>query len=136
MELTKEERQFLVRRTRCVNAWRYAGTILLVAMIGLGIWFFLSKPLLANPFVMLARLKNNSIPSSTMTLMTGLLPVVVLTSIFLAITIVLFAFAAFSNERKYLTIIQKMTTVVPNELGQGESVPTDSAQQGHPADRQ
>ena len=105
MELTNEERKFLATRTGFVKAWKYIGTILLVSVIGLGTWLFLSKPLLANPFMVLSRLKSDSIPSSAMTLMTGLLPVVVLMCVLLAITIVLFAFAAFSNERKYLACI-------------------------------
>ena len=65
--------------------------------------------------------------------MAGLLPVFVLMCMVLAITIVLFAFAAFSNEKKYLTIIKtKIEVAPPMELG--ESQQTSSAQQSAPAD--
>jgi ABC-type transport system involved in multi-copper enzyme maturation permease subunit len=107
MQLNGEDQRFLAKRARLVKTWRYAGAILIAMLIGLGIWLFFSKPLLANPFVVLTRLKSDSIPESTMALMAGILPVVVLMCIFLAITIVLFAFLAFSNEKKYLTLIQR-----------------------------
>jgi ATP/ADP translocase len=52
---------------------------------------------------------RNVIPESTLILMAGLLPVVVLTSLILTGAIVLFGFAAFANERKYIALIQRMT---------------------------
>ena len=107
MQLSDEEHRFLSKRSRLLQAWRYVGTILLVILIGLGIWLLLSKPLLANPFIVMARLKSDSIPDSTMALMAGILPVVVLMCIVLAVTVVLFVFAAFYNEKKYLKIIRR-----------------------------
>ena len=107
MQLNDQEQRFLAKRARLVKTWRYVGTILLSMLIGLGMWLFFSKPLLANPFVVLTRLKSDSIPESTMALMAGMLPVVVLMCIFLAVTVVLFAFSVFSNEKKYLTLIQR-----------------------------
>jgi len=133
MQLSNEEQQFLAKRTSFVKTWRYVGALLLVMVIGLGMWLFWSKPLLANPFVVLSRLNSGSVPASTMVLMAGLLPVVVLMCIVLAITIVLFAFAAFSNEKKYLAIIKTKTEVAP-AMELGESQQTSSAQQSAPAD--
>ncbi len=109
MRLSGEEQRFLARRARLVRTWRYVGVILLAMLIGLGMWLFFSKPLVANPFVVMARLKNGSIAGSTMALMAGVLPVVVLICIVLAVTAVLFVFAAFSNEQKYLAIIQRQS---------------------------
>jgi len=133
MLLSNEEQQFLAKRSRFVKAWPYVGAILLVMLIGLGMWLFWSKPLLANPFVVLSRLNSSSVPASTMVLMAGLLPVVVLMCVVLAITIVLFAFAAFSNEKKYLAIIKTKTEVAP-AMEPGESRQASSAQQSSPAD--
>ncbi|MFO7665716.1 MAG: hypothetical protein R6V76_03775 [Desulfobacterales bacterium] len=106
MQLSYEDQRFLVKRIRLVQTWRYVGAILLAMLVGLGMWLFLSKPLLANPFVVVTRLKSDAIPEATMVLMAAMLPVVVLTCIALAVAVVLFAFAAFSNEKKYLQIIQ------------------------------
>ncbi|MCU0857927.1 MAG: hypothetical protein MUC65_05940 [Pontiellaceae bacterium] len=109
MQLNHEEQQFLANRTRFVKTWPYAGAILLIMLIGLALWLFRSTPLLVNPFAALSRLNSDSIPASTLILMAGMLPVAVLMCIALAATIVLFAFAAFSNEKKYLAIIRTET---------------------------
>ncbi len=107
MPLSYEEQCFVVKRAKLMRTWRYVGAILLALILGLGVWLFLSNPLLANPFVVMTRLQSNSIPESTMVLMAGMLPVVALMCIVLAVTAILFVFAAFSNEKKYLTIIQR-----------------------------
>jgi uncharacterized membrane protein len=122
MQLSYEEQRFVAKRAKLMRTWRYVGAILLAMIIGLGMWLFWSNPLLANPFVVMARLKGDSIPESTMALMAGMLPVIVLLCIVLAVTAILFVFAAFSNEKKYLTIIQR------------ESREKGFTQQGAPAD--
>ena len=107
MRLSYQEQSFVAKRARFMRTWRYAGVILLALIIGLGTWLFLSRPLLANPFFVIARLKSQSIDEATMALMAGMLPVVTLACIVLAVVVVLFVFAHFSNERKYLAIIQR-----------------------------
>lgn len=134
MELSNEDRQFLVKRTRLVRAWPTVGTILLLFVIGLGIWLFWSKPLLANPFLVLARLKNDSVPASTLTLMAGLLPVVFTMCIVLAVSIVLFAFAGFANEKKYLAIIRAVTETAPT-LERSEPQQTSVSRQAASGDK-
>ncbi|MCL4190385.1 MAG: hypothetical protein KJZ87_01470 [Thermoguttaceae bacterium] len=107
MELSNEERHFVAKRAKLVQTWPYVGAMLLTMLVGLGVWLFLSKPLLANPFFVLSQLDRRAIPESTIALMAAMLPVVVLVCLGLAVTVVLFAFAAFSNEKKYLAIIQR-----------------------------
>lgn len=82
---------------------------MLVLLTGLGIWLFLNKPLLANPFEVMARLQSDSIPESTMVVMAGLLPIGVLTCLFLAAAVLVFAYTAFANEKKYLRILERCT---------------------------
>jgi hypothetical protein len=82
-----------------------------------------------NPFVVLSRLNSGSVPVSTMALMAGLSPVVVLMCIVLAITIVLFAFAAISHEKRYLAIITSETDLAP-AMELGASQQRGSAQSG------
>ena len=108
MELTDKERRFVAKRTKFVQAWPLVGGVLLCLVLGLGVWLFLSKPLLANPFVVLSKLNSGSIPASTLTLMAVLLPVSVLMCLILAIAVVLFCFAAFANEKKYIQMIHRM----------------------------
>lgn len=119
MELSTQERQFLEHRTQRVKAWKYVGPLLVVITLGGTLWLLIGYPLLANPFIVLSRLERGSIPLPTLTLMAGLLPIAVLTGMFLAMVMVLFIFAMVSNERKYLTIIQKNidNTRIPPESG-------------------
>lgn len=107
MEITDEDRRFLAGRARRVRTWPYVGGALLCLAFGLGLWLFVSKPLLANPFVVLSRLESDSIPDSTLTLMAALLPVTVLMCVLLVIAILLFAFSAFALERRYLAMVQR-----------------------------
>lgn len=105
MQLSDEDQRFLARRLRLVQAWRYAGSFLLAMLTGLAVWLYVSRPFLANPFFVMTQLKNAAIPESTMVLMAAMLPVVVLLCITLAAAIILFTYAALSNEKKYFTII-------------------------------
>jgi hypothetical protein len=123
--------QFLANRARLVSTWRYVGIVLLVGLVGLGLVLFWFVPLLANPFMVMARLNGDSIPSSTMALSTALLPITFLTCMLLALAIVLFVFAAFSNERKYLAIVRKMTQSTPGAI---KSAQESTAQEDAPAD--
>lgn len=107
MQLSHEEQRFVQRRSTLLRTWRYVGAILLATLIGLGVWLYLSKPLLANPFIVMTRLKADSIPESTLTLMAAMLPVVTLACIAIAVIAIVFVYAAFANENKYLTIIQR-----------------------------
>jgi len=107
MDLSDQERQFLAKRIRLVRAWKYVGVVLIVGLTGLWVSLFWFVPLLANPFEVMTRLNADSIPPSTMALSTALLPIIFLTCFLLALVIVLFTFASFSNERNYLVIIQK-----------------------------
>lgn len=108
MEITAKEKRFLAKRTKLVQTWPLVGGILLCLVLGLGVWLFLSTPLLANPFTVLSKLRSNSIPVSTLTLMAGLLPVAILMCLVLAIAMVAFSFAAFSNEKKYIAMVERM----------------------------
>lgn len=107
MDRNDEERRFLARRERLVGAWRWVGPVLLALTIGLFAWLFWFRPLLANPFAVTRRLAAGEVPGPTVVLMAGLLPVAVLMSLVLAVVLVLFAHAAFSNERRYLEILRR-----------------------------
>jgi len=133
MHLSEEDQRFLTKRIRLLQTWRYVGAILLFMSVGLGMWLFLSKPLLSNPFVVMTQLENDAVPQATMVLMAAMLPVVVLMCIVLTIMILVFVFSAFSNEKKYLAIIN--TRAEPSlTLKLCEPKQTSSADQSDPAD--
>lgn len=106
MPLTDEDRRFLAKRIQLVRAWPYVGAMLLALPVGLSVWLWLSVPLLIDPLFAMTRLSSDALPESTMALMAAMLPVAVLLCLALALAAVLFVFAAFSNEKKYLQIIR------------------------------
>lgn len=108
MQLTDVEQKFLEKRARFVQTWRYVGAVLLALLLGLGVWLFWTKPLLADPFFVWTQLRNQSMPEATLMLMAGLLPVLVLMCIVLAFGVILLGYAAFANEKKYLQIIRRV----------------------------
>jgi len=72
-------------------------------------WLWLSMPFLINPWAVFSGIDTDSIPETTAILMTAMLPVVMLTCLFVLVVCLLFFFAAFSNERKHIAIIHRLT---------------------------
>lgn len=106
--LTEKEQEFLAKRAKFIKAWPVVGGMLLCLLMGLGIWLFMFRPLLANPFFVLSELKNQSIVASNLSLMASLLPIAVLMCLALTLIILLFAFVAFANERRHIAVIQRL----------------------------
>ncbi|MCP9927777.1 hypothetical protein [Cyanobium sp. CH-040] len=106
MELTEQQQRFLARRAGFLSAWPAVGAGLLALLGALTLWLWFSKPLLANPPAVLARLERGAIDTSTLTLMAGLLPLMTLLCLTLAAAVVIFGFAAAANERRYQRIIR------------------------------
>jgi len=97
--------------------WPYAGSALLVGIIGLALHLYLNTPLLINPFVVLARIESGSIEQSSLHTMAILLPIAFLMVCVLLLVLVLVLYAAFSNEKKYLEIVRRLE-VARAERGQ------------------
>ena len=116
MRLTDHEKKFLAKRMKLIRAWPLIGVVLLVLVTGLGIWLFLYRPLLANPFVVLSSLGNQSLEVSNLTLMAAMLPIVVLTCLVLTLVMVIFTFAALRNEKKHIAVIQRLAEKQDTDL--------------------
>lgn len=106
VKLRDEELNFIRKRSRLAKTWPLVGAVLILSTGGLGAWLFFTKPLLANPWTVWSKLEAQAIPDSTLELMAAMLPVVVLMCVALFIALILCAFVAFSNERKYLSILE------------------------------
>lgn len=109
MQLSEKEERFLAKRTRLVRVWPYAGSVLLAGLFGVTGMIICFAPVLINPFAVMARLKSNTLPPSTMALWASQLPQLLLLYLVSVWAGVLFVFAAFSNERKYLAIVRRIT---------------------------
>ena len=107
MRLLNDEKAFLEKRGRFVRSWRYVGPSLFFLVAGTGGWLYLRYPLLANPAQVVAELQRGGINPQTVEFMAVLLPVTIALILFLCGVFVLFAFASFANERKYLEIITR-----------------------------
>jgi hypothetical protein len=107
MQLLDGERNFLARRRRFVSSWRYVGISLLLLVAGMGCWLYFQNPLLANPAFVIEQLQRGGIDQRTIELMAVLLPFAIISIVALCAVFVLLAFAAFSNEAKYLAILSR-----------------------------
>lgn len=108
MNLTKQEKMFVEKRGKYARSWPIVGSVSLAMVFVLAGWLWFSKPLLINPWAVFSGLETDSIPETTSTLMAAMLPVLMLTCLFVLVVCLVFFFAAFSNERKHLAIIHRL----------------------------
>ncbi len=105
MKLLTSETEFLKSRKKLLFFWKILGPGLSVIYIALVSWLLIEVPMFVNPFSVMTGIENGDIPSSTLSLMAGVLPVVVIAMLAVMASLILFSFCAFSRERKYLEII-------------------------------
>lgn len=106
--LDNKQIQFIAQRKKLVRLWPVAGSFLIVLLIALTCWLYFRAPLLINPVDVMGRLDAGTIEKSMLLTSTVLLPVIMLTCIVILSIMVIFAFAAFSTERKHLQLIEKL----------------------------
>lgn len=109
MNLTEKERIFVDNRRKLTASWPYIGSLLLAAVVLLAGWLFWSSPLLINPLYVFNRLEAEAIETPTLLLMAGILPIVMLMCIFILVSVLLISFSAFSNERKLIDIVTRLS---------------------------
>ena len=117
-KLTTHEKAFVEKRARFVRNWPVVGTAALIVVCGLAVWLWFSTPLLINPWAVISGLRTESIPESTLSLMAAMLPVVSVACLFVLVVVLLLSFAAFSNEKKLITVIERLTSSRNNQSGE------------------
>ncbi len=110
IELDQTQQEFLEKRRKLVRSWPSIGLILLIGMVATLLWLWIQQPLLINPYEVVDRLESGSIENSTIALMAVMLPLLFLICFVLLMIVVLFAYAAFANEKKHLKIIDILTS--------------------------
>ena len=108
MDLTDSQTRFVTKRQKLLRTWTVFGPLLLVALASLGAWLYWRQPLLINPFEVASRLESGAITDPTLSLIALLLPLLMLNSLVLVAIMVIFMYGAFSNERKFIAIIQAL----------------------------
>ena len=105
---TREQSEFLIKRSKMVRAWPVVGAFLIAVELGLAGWLLWKHPLLVNPQAVLSKLRSGSLPDSTFSLMAALLPFIVILCLVLVAILILFAFLALANEKKHMAIIRSL----------------------------
>jgi len=109
MTLEELQKLYLARRWRLVRTWPLVGASLLAVIVAALVWLFYQAPMFVNPFTVMSRMEANAIEASTLGLMAGMLPVVVWMCFLLLFILIVFAFTAFSREKKLLRIIDALS---------------------------
>lgn len=104
-QLQPDQEAFLRRRRALVRAWPFVGGGLLAALVLFSSWLFVRNPLLINPMEIVQRLEGGGLDPSTLMTMAGLLPLMFLSCIFLLFVLILFTFAKFRTESRYLALL-------------------------------
>lgn len=105
--LSDAEKSFIDKRRHLVRFWPYVGSAILAFLAAFIIWLVVTKLLLVNPFFVLSEINRGTLDLPMMVLLAGMLSIAVLAALTTCIAAVIFAFAAFANERKYLSIIER-----------------------------
>jgi len=103
--LVERGRHWLDSHRRLLRRWPLAGSVCLVGLVGLALWW--RTPLLVGPWLVAERLRVYSLDhSSSLVLMAARLPVVVLVLLSVMLVVLLFVTVAVANERRLLRMVE------------------------------
>lgn len=108
--LAPEQIAFVEKRRNLVRLWRWTGLGLLLLVLGFTIYLAIRTPLLINPFETISRLESGTLPESTLVIMAAMLPVMFSAALILLLALVAVMYAAIGNEKKYLAMIDGLTS--------------------------
>jgi len=108
MRLTEAEERFLRKREALTRLWPIAAGFLLASLTFLIGWMLWRSPLLVNPIGALNAIRDGTIKPESLQLMAGMLPFAMITIFVLLVAMILFVYAALSNEKRHLAIIRRL----------------------------
>jgi hypothetical protein len=108
MHLSEQQNDYLDKRRKFLQSWRYVGPLLLLGIVGLATYLYVRSPLLINPHEVISRLQSGSIKQPSLEMMAVLLPIMFILVCFLLIALVAMMYVAFSNEKKYMEIVSEI----------------------------
>lgn len=106
--LDSNDLRFLKKRKTFSRTWNFVAIGLLLALGTLFLWLFFKSPNMVNPFHVVSQIKADTLENSTLLLMATLFPITVCFCIFITAICIIFGFAVFANERRYIRIIEKL----------------------------
>ena len=107
MQLDSKESEFIEKRARLLKLWPWFGGGLLLMLVFLGAWMWISVPFMINPWHVFAALEAATLPASTLDIMAAMLPVVILLFLVFVAAILLMLFAAFASERRLIRLLRQ-----------------------------
>ena len=110
MRIAVTDEHFVNRRRAYVRSGPIVLGACLVLIVGFGIWAYAYQPLLANPFEVARQIQAGTIDDITVSLMAVMLPIAMLLSIGLTGAVVALCWAWLSSERRYMRIIDSLTS--------------------------
>ena len=116
MKLDKKQLEEIESRERLIRMWPFAGWVMIVLLLGTGLWLFFFNPLLANPVHVMSSLENGTLQASTLVVMAAILPFTTLTALGICLGLVVFAFVSIRREKKYIELINKLRKSMSAEL--------------------
>lgn len=107
MKLDTSDESYIDRRIKLVNSWRWVGAFLFALIAGLFLWLGMRAPLMINPWETAGRIKDESLDASMAMLMAAMLPVTMIGLFLCLVSVIVFAYVAFANERRLIDIIRR-----------------------------
>jgi hypothetical protein len=107
MNLTAQDRAFIEKRKKLLNAWPWAGGGLLVMLAGFTTWLWIRVPMMINPWAAMEAIGAGTMEATTLTLMAVMLPILVLAVMGVLAVVVTLLFVALSNERRLIAMIER-----------------------------
>jgi hypothetical protein len=107
-KLSERDARFVEQRRTLSRRWRFAGWFLCAAIAAVLGFLFLKSPLLVAPWEVVARLRTESLPLTTLQTMALMLPITFLGCFVLLVAVVAFQFAAFANEQRLIDVIDTL----------------------------
>ena len=108
IQLSEKDLRFLQMRRRFLKSFNLMGLLFSVFLIVLFLWLFFKVPNMVNPIQVERQITSNALSANALKRMALLLPLMVWVGFFMAASIILFGFWAFSNERIYLKIVDSL----------------------------
>ena len=105
MSLNSEELAWIARRRTFMNLWPWAGGGMIVGILGFASWLWV--PLMINPWAAIRAVEAGSIDDTTLIAMALMLPILMMACLVVLVVMVGLLFAAFSNERKLIAMVEK-----------------------------
>lgn len=110
MRIAVTDKDFIDKRRKIARFGPFVLMACLLIIAGFGAWAYFFQPLLANPFEVARLIEGGQLDDTSILLMAVMLPIVMLVCIMLTAAIVGVSWAGLSAEKRYLRIIDSLTS--------------------------